>query len=172
MTPDRGALYLLCGLAFAGKTTLAAAIRERLGCPVVSYDELAADRGLSLRQGVPPERAAAVHRAALAAAAALLRAGQPRLVVDDTSCFRFLRDDWRELAGRHGRRLELLVVAASETEVRRRMAADLADPSRPGLAPGVFDRHAAEFQWPGEDEPHRTVPADADPRDWVAANLT
>jgi predicted kinase len=36
-------LYLICGIPFAGKTTLAAALREHIGCVEVDVDEVKAD---------------------------------------------------------------------------------------------------------------------------------
>ncbi len=168
---SRAVIYLLCGLAFSGKSTLARSVNARFGCPVISLDELTEARGLDLAEGVPAQEWAASHRQALARAESLLLAGEPRLVVDDTSCYRFLRDDWRELAARCGAELRLVVLGASEEEVRRRMSLSRGRRDRRDLAPAVFDAHAASFEWPGADEPHLRVPADAEPSAWVAAGL-
>jgi predicted kinase len=39
-------LYLMCGLSFSGKTTLARKIVERLQCAYISLDDINAERGL------------------------------------------------------------------------------------------------------------------------------
>ena len=52
--PARG-LYLLCGLAFSGKTTLTAALSRHLGAAVVSLDAINASRGLQGGMGIPVE---------------------------------------------------------------------------------------------------------------------
>jgi len=39
-------LYLICGLPFSGKSTLAARLAQWLGCPVVSFDAINQERGL------------------------------------------------------------------------------------------------------------------------------
>jgi hypothetical protein len=59
-------LYVLCGVAFSGKSRLAAAMARRLGCQVVSLDEIIAREGLDAGAGVAAERWAGAHQVALA----------------------------------------------------------------------------------------------------------
>ncbi len=54
-------LTLVCGLAFAGKSTLAAAIAEHQGAVVVSLDEINARRGLHGGTGIAPEEWVRTH---------------------------------------------------------------------------------------------------------------
>jgi len=106
----RDTLYLLCGLAFSGKSTLAAALAERLDAKVVSLDEINARRDLWGGDGVADDEWAATHRQALREVEDHMRRGTPCIVVDDTNCYRFLRDDHGELAGEHGYRVRILVL--------------------------------------------------------------
>jgi predicted kinase len=145
-------LYLLCAPAFAGKSTLARAMAERLGCAVVSFDALVAELGLPpAGEGLPPEALAAVHRAALARAAAAMAAGGD-LVIDDTHCFRFLRDDYRRLAGRRDYRTRVVHLDVPAVELRRRRVRNEVTAERDGVNAEVFERHLASFEPPIDDE--------------------
>lgn len=161
-------LYLLCGLAFSGKTTLAAALRRQQGCEVVSSDEINARRGLHGGDGVPAQEWARTHELALAEVEALMRRRVPGVVVDDTNCFRFLRDDYRALARRHGYAVRLLVLDVPLAEVRRRMAENATSRRRRGLRPEVFAEHRGSFEWPGPEETPLRVPAGVPAERWVA----
>lgn len=164
-------LYLLCGLAFSGKTTLAAALRRRLGGTVVSSDAINARRGLHGGDGLPAEEWARTHRLALAEVEELMRRGVAAVVVDDTNCYRFLRDDYRLLARRHGYAVRLLVLEVPLAELRRRMAANENSRGRRGLQPEVFEEHRRGFEWPGDDERPLPVPAAVPARRWVEETL-
>jgi predicted kinase len=145
-------LYLLCGPAFAGKTTLARAMSERLGCAVVGFDAIVAELGLPpAGEGLPTEVLAAVHRTALARAEAAM-AGGGDLVIDDTNCFRFLRDDYRRFAGRLGYRARVVHLDVAEGELRRRRAAAEAGGERAGVRSDLFEEHLATFEPPADDE--------------------
>jgi predicted kinase len=168
--PDQQ-LIVLCGLAFAGKSTLARAIAGCTGAAVVSLDEINARRGLHGGDGVPDEEWSASHREALAEVERLVAAGTRRIVVDDTGCFRFLRDDWRRLAARLDSAFTLVVLDAPLEEIEKRMRANAAEPHRGGIRPGVFERHLAGFEWPGDDEPHVVVSSQADADAWLAEAL-
>lgn len=51
--PPASELYLLCGLAFSGKMTLAAALAHHLGVAVVRLDEINASSTRCRRPGSP-----------------------------------------------------------------------------------------------------------------------
>lgn len=157
MTPT---LYALCGLAFAGKSTLAAELRRRLGAVVVSTDEINARRGLHGGDGLPVEEWARTWGRALAELERALAGGAPHVVLDDTCCFRFQRDDLRRLCALHGYRCRLLVLTTTVEEVRRRIARNAAEPRRSSLRPEVFEEHLAGFQWPGDDEAPECIAPD------------
>jgi len=163
-------LYLLCGLAFSGKSTLAAAVRRRLGCALVSLDELNARRGLHGGLGIPEEEWARTHQEALLAVEAALQAGCT-VIVDDTNCFRFLRDDYRRIADRHGVPTVVLYLEAPLALVRARMRANDLEPSRPPIAEPVLLDLVEKFEPPAADETVIVFPAGASPEDWVAVNF-
>jgi predicted kinase len=153
----RPPLFLLCGPAFSGKSTLAARLREQWSFQVVSLDAINARRGLRGGDGIPDREWARTAALAREEARALLTRPEARVVVDDTFCFRFLRDDFRRLAMEEDRSSRLVVLGTSPEEVRRRSAENASRPVRAGIRAEVLEHHLARFEWPGDDEPHRVV---------------
>jgi predicted kinase len=168
--PSGADLYLLCGLAFAGKSTLARAIAAHAGAMVVSLDAINARRGLAGGLGIPPEEWRRSHAMALAETETALASGRP-VVVDDTHCFRFLRDDFRSLAGRLGATCVVVLVDAPLALVQRRRRDNDRTRARPPVTEEVLLELARCFETPGPDETVMRVPPDGDMDAWVAANL-
>ena len=156
-------LYLMCGLAFSGKTSFVDALVRERGCVSVSLDEINAERGLPPGgEGVAPEQWERSSWIAVERLEALMRGGGD-VVLDDTCCFRFLRDRFRELAERMGYRTVVVYMDTPVTEIRRRMAENERTKTRPGFRPEVFERHLAEFEAPGADEEVVVVAPENDP---------
>jgi predicted kinase len=164
-------LVLLCGPAFSGKSTLAAHLSRRWGFLVVSLDEINARRGLHGGQGIPDAEWVKTVGVAREDIRALLAQSEARVVVDDTLCFRFLREDFARVAAEAGRQCVLLVLGTPLEEVRHRIAENARHPVRVEIVPAVLERHLATFEWPGADEPHRVI-ADAAGLDaWLAEEV-
>ena len=148
MTPT---LYLLCGTAFSGKTTLGRAIARHTGFQVVSTDEINAVRGLAGGDGIPAEEWEKTHAIALSWLGELMRSGRD-LVVDDTNCFRWIRDRFRAVAERHGYATRVVHLDLPEAEVRERRRRNQATAERPQVVDDVFESHLATFEAPEGDE--------------------
>lgn len=159
-------LILLCGRSFAGKTTLAAYLREQIGCAVVSLDEINARRGLCSGSGLPIEEWQRTHRIATAETRRALRRGGC-VIVDDTSSMRFLRDRWRSVASEEMARFQLVVVTVDPEGADRRRESALRARSRPGVNDRVLSTHLASFEDPTPDENPLTVRSDQDPSNWI-----
>lgn len=145
-------LYLLCGLAFAGKSTLAARLTERTGAAIVSLDAINAERGLQGGLGIPVGEWVATHQEALRRLDALLGEGRSA-IVDDTCCFRRLRDSYRGLASRHAAASLVIHVDVPLGEAVRRLRANEASPERPPVTEAILRDLARDFEWPAADEP-------------------
>jgi predicted kinase len=164
-------LYLLCGLAFSGKSTLAAVISRQVGAAVVSLDEINASRGLYGGLGVPDEEWGRTHAEALGLVESALQEGRS-VIVDDTNCFRFLRDNYREIADRHGvPSVVIHVKAPLGLALSRRRANDL-NPSRAPITESVMLDLVEKFEWPAADETVLAFAADADPEAWVTRHIS
>ena len=167
----RPPLALLCGPAFSGKTTLAAALAARFGYTRIALDDINARRGLDGGGGIPDAEWARTHALARAEAEALLAHPSARVVVDDTFCYRFLRDAFRAVAANAGRDVRLIVLATTEAEIRARVAAGARAiaPGARAIAPAVLERNLATFEWPEAGaEPHRIYRAPGDLDGWAA----
>lgn len=110
-----------------------------------------------MAQGIPDGEWVKTVAVARAEVRALLLRSSERVVVDDTFCFRFLRDDFARLARDASRDSRLLVLRTPEEEIRRPITSSARRSDRPGILPAVLERHLATFEWPGDDEPHHGV---------------
>lgn len=144
-------LYLLCGLAFAGKSTLAALLSERTGAAIVSLDAINAERGLHGGLGIPGEEWVATHQEALRRLEALL--GERRsAIVDDTCCFRRLRDSYRGLARRHGAEAVVIHLEVPFGEALRRLRENESAPRRSPVTEPILRDLLRDFEPPEADE--------------------
>lgn len=163
--------FLLCGLAFSGKTTLARSVAERLSLAYVSLDDINAERGLRPGgEGLPVEeweRSRAIAESRLAASFTSGRGA----VLDDTGCFRWLRDCYREHALRYDVPTAVIFVDVPLDVIRARIAANAREGTRTSITDAVFARHVAEFEAPQPDEPTLRFSSSDEIEDWIAANL-
>jgi predicted kinase len=156
-------LVVMCGLSFAGKSTVAAGLARELNADVVSLDAINAERGLDGGQGIPVEEWSTTNDIAHERVAQLLRERMP-VVVDDTGSPRFLRDEWRVVAAGTDARFALVWVRIDEAEQRRRVILNRALGERHDVTDTVLDEHVAGFEAPGTDEHPLTINA-TDARD-------
>lgn len=144
--------YLLCGPSLAGKSTFAQRLAERTGAAVSSADGINVSRGLPFgAEGLPEAVWAETLRLQLAELGEWAAQGRS-VVVDDTLCYRWLRDRFRHSATAAGMAHQLLLLAPSREELLARHAALLEDPRRPVLSRERLLAHLATFEWPGPDE--------------------
>ncbi len=169
--PGPARLFLLCGLAFSGKTTLARAIARRLPLAYLSLDEINTERGLRPGgEGLPGEAWEGSHAVAEARLAAALESGRSA-ILDDTGCFRWLRDRYRELARRHGCHTVVIFVDTPVEELRARITNNARTSNRSSITDEVFTRHVAEFEPPGPDEDTVIFTPSDDIEAWITAHL-
>ncbi|MEM9555740.1 MAG: ATP-binding protein [Acidobacteriota bacterium] len=168
--PDERIVYVLCGLSFAGKSTLAGVIAEHTGAAIVSLDAINAKRGLYGGEGVSAEEWGRTHDLALEQLDRLLGSGQA-VVVDDTSCFRFLRDNYRAVARRRAAPCVVLHVDVPlETALARRAAND-DSPTRATVTEAILRDLARTFERPEADETTWVLAPRDDPSTWVRRAL-
>ena len=155
MTPR---LLLLCAPAFSGKTSLARALEAR-GWLRISTDDLLRQRGLEPGQGLPPE----LWNEASLAACTLIAAAAERdtdVVFDDTLCFRFLRDRYREVGAQAGMAIVLVVLKISPETIHARVEVNRRSPLRQDINDELLETHLSTFEWPAADEPHVQLDAE------------
>jgi len=143
---------VMCGPAFSGKTTLSMTLAARMGALRVSCDEINHERGL------PPGGAGlqveewqrSFEDAQRRVREAMVR--REPVVVDDTCCFRFLRDDWRRIAEDNKYRCRLVHIRITEAELWRRLHQNRLLPKRDDIRDDLFSDHIKTFEYPTPDE--------------------
>ena len=163
-------LYLLCGMAFSGKSTLAAVLACHVGAEVVSLDEINLSRGHLGGLGIPTEEWARTHQEALREVERCLEAGRS-VIVDDTNCFRFLRDNYRAIAGRHGARTTVIHLDCPLELLRERIRENDQTLSRTTVTEPVLLDLANKFEPPDADEHVIAFPPGVAAEAWVARQL-
>src|SRR5688572_3242756 len=91
----------MCGLSFAGKTTLAREIVRLVGAEYISLDDINEERGLYGGDGISRHEWEKTSFIAVERMAPVLEAGRD-VLLDETLCFRWLRDRYVVVAGRCG----------------------------------------------------------------------
>ncbi|MGL5077708.1 MAG: AAA family ATPase, partial [Waterburya sp.] len=113
-------LYLLCGMPFSGKTTLGKSVAKYLDCPYISLDEINEARGLYGGDGIPVEEWEKTHFLAMQQLHSLMPFEQ-NIVLDDTNCFRWLRDRFRDYGTQYGYQTTLIFLDVPLAEIWSRI---------------------------------------------------
>lgn len=145
-------LYILCGLPFAGKTTLAKALVRELGLSRVSIDDLNTERGIwDDEKGLSPEEWTNIYNEAYRRIDALLSQGKS--VVDDNANFtREQRDRLRAIAVKHDVPTTVIYVTTPLAEVRRRWQENRQTRVRSDVRDDDFAQVVDSFEAPTDDE--------------------
>jgi predicted kinase len=146
---------LLCGPAGAGKTTYALELVAK-GAHRLSMDEAVWADGWGEQQP-PVERLVELHDQLKDDLRRAVGEGRD-VVVDLSLAARDVRDEWREVAARAGAKTSLVVLTAPFEvlwhRVQRREG-DHANSVR--LNREQLRDYVDGFDWPGAEEPHRTI---------------
>ena len=144
-------LFMMCGIAFSGKTTVAKQLSQALSCAYVSLDDINAERGLHGGEGIAVEEWERTHSIALQRMRNLMGRSQD-LVLDDTNCFRWLRDRYRQSARENGYSAELIYLDVPLQVVQARIVENSVTASRRSIELNRFAEHVREFEVPHADE--------------------
>lgn len=162
-------LYIVCGLPFAGKSTLVRELTRQRGCRAIDIDALNTARGVGVGgAAITPEGWAASFAAARAATAATLAAGEA-VAYDGHRWGRGQRDELRALARAYAAPVTLIVVAVPEVVARERWRANRRAPQRHDVPDALFARAVALFEPPAADEEPWCYDGATPLAAWVAA---
>ena len=161
------ALIVTCGLAFSGKSTVAARVADALDAELISCDAINARRGFDGGKVVADKEWEKTSLMAAGDARAALDDGR-RVVVDDTFSHRFLRDRFRAVAAEASAPFILLVVDTPLAVIEARIAENARTRQRAHIEPDVFAHHRDRFQFPGFDEAPVRLSNEADLERWLA----
>lgn len=154
LQPDSAAprVYMMCGLPFSGKSTLARALASRFGWNHLELDQFHTERGVGTA-GTPISRQqwTAAYREAFQRLDQLLTAGNT-VIYDATNFRRVQREQVRRIAARHGARASVIHVAVPEAVTRRRLLANRLTRHRLDVRDEDFAEVAMRFQPPTDAE--------------------
>ncbi|HEX5044282.1 MAG TPA: ATP-binding protein [Candidatus Polarisedimenticolaceae bacterium] len=163
-------LILLCGRPFSGKSSLAARLAADRGAAGISFDAINLERGLHGGDGLAVAEWASTLEIAKACTSAALK-GRDLVVVDDTLCFRWMRDAFRELARAAGARVVLLYLDPPEPVLQQRMAENARTGRRRGIAPSVLAEHLSSFEAPEPEEAAVVLRCPDDVEAWLTREI-
>ncbi len=145
-------LYILCGLPFAGKTTLAKEMVNLLGIKRISIDEINGERGIwNDETGMSPEEWTKTYEIAYQRIATFLSQGES--VVDESANFtQEQRDHLRAIAEQYNAQTCVIFVDISLAEVQRRWQENRQTSVRNDVRDDDFAHVVEYFELPIEDE--------------------
>ena len=147
-------LHILCGLSFAGKSTLA---RQLVGwsqgkLALVTLDAINGERGLGLDgRRIPPAEWDITYAEAYQRISALLAEGRS-VIFDAVSFTRSQRDELRALAALSGAATQVIYVTTPEAIARERLHRNRASRARADVRDDDFALVVDNFEPPDPDE--------------------
>lgn len=168
---DRPILYVLCGLPFAGKSTLARDLAARLSIPRVELDAINTERGLGINASpISPEEWAATYAEVYRRIADHLRAGKSA-IFDAVSFTRAQRDEARALAEDCGAGGRLIYVCVSPEIAAARWHRNRLTGERHDVPDDNFALVRDQFEPPAPDEDALVYDGTQPLSAWLAAHF-
>jgi predicted kinase len=164
-------LFILCGLPFSGKSTLARAMAERLEVVHIELDAVHGERGIDLK-GEPPTREDWIeaYRRSFRKLDQVLADGNSA-VFDATSYRKVHRQRLARIAAKYDVSTTLIYLYVDEEQAKQRRDENRATNERPNVDDDGFALVSGEMQLPSDDENalmyHPEVPAS----DWIESTL-
>ena len=164
-------LYILCGLPFAGKTTLARALVSRLGISRVAIDDINGERGVwNDETGMSEEEWTKTYNEAYRRIGIHLSRGEG--VVDDSVNFtKGLRDRLRAIAQRYDAHSAVIYIDISLTEAQRRWQENRQTLVRADVRDDDFAQVVEYFEPPTEDEQMLRYDGSISVEEWISLNF-
>lgn len=138
---------------FLGKSTIAQELTVAIDAEIVSLDSINEERGLVGGSGIPVEEWIRTNEEA-ARRVSTAMAGDRRVVVDDTSSPRFLRDGWRALALSASAAFVFVYVDTPGQQIRERLLRNRVQSTRNDVIDEVMAEHLENFDPPESNEAH------------------
>lgn len=159
-------VFAMCGVAFSGKSTLAAKIVDALPIELISLDAINHELGLHGGKGMSIVQWEDTSAIAMERVRRELRQ-ERSVVVDDTFSHRFLRDRCRSVADEFAAHFSIVFVDTPIEKIRARRIMNDAAPTRHRIRDDVFEAHYNGFQYPTDDEPVVRVDSTFDVTAWL-----
>lgn len=163
-----GTLIFLCGLPFAGKSTLARVLVARTGATYIALDAVNSERGVGLNgSAITPAQWDASYAEVYRRLEEALLAGE-RVVYDETCFLRAQRDAIRAIAGRAEASAQLIWVTVPEAIARARWLANRQSGERYDVRDEDFAQVVTRFAAPTPDEKPLRYDGSIPAEEWLA----
>ena len=145
-------LYILCGVSFSGKTTVATALADWLGINRVAIDDINGERNVwDDETGMSPEEWTRTYDEAYRRLDLILSQGKS--AIDDSVNFtKHLRDHLRALAESYGAHTTVIYVDIPFSEIQRRRQENRQTRVRADVRDSDFAYVVEQFEPPTEEE--------------------
>jgi predicted kinase len=147
----KSAIYIMCGLPFSGKTTLARTLADQCGFIHLDLDVIAREKRLFPEEGINDEQWAQVFREVYRQVAILLASGKS-VVFDAVNYDRVGRDRLRTIAQQSDSVVHVIYVDLPIQEIKQRRQSNQANRQRPPVRDQDFMDLATEFEIPMVEE--------------------
>ncbi len=161
-------LYLLSGLAFSGKSTLAEKLASYLNIRLVSFDSLWVKHEQEIPKGKDGWRF--IRQIAKKEITAYLKKGQS-VVFDDTNPRKEHRDEFKKIARQTNAQPVLIYVDTPVAIIRERMKTNLKDPQRHDVTEENFHNNLQQLEKPAPDEKPLIFSYPDSIEDWLIRNF-
>ncbi len=149
----------MCGIPFAGKSTIARELACRCDFALVSVDVIVRELRLDLGEQAEKQRSWALAMAEGFERSRRLLAGGESVIYDNANHSRRNRDRCRRIAGQANAAFHCIWVDVPKDVARARLEANRADPSREDVPDASFRQIVDEFEPPtGEPDVIRWQP--------------
>lgn len=147
----RPTLYIMCGLPFSGKTTLARALANQCDFVHLDLDTIARERSLFPEEGISDEQWGQVFREVHQQVAVLLTSGKS-VVFDAVNYDRVGRDRLRTIAQQSSNSVYVIYINLTIQEIEERRQVNQTNHQRLPVRDKDFVELATEFEIPTIEE--------------------
>ena len=163
-------LYILCGLPFSGKTTLAQALADQCGFVHLDLDAMARVNNLFPEESINDEQWSDIFREAYQQTAALLASGKS-VVFDAVNSAWDGRDRLRAIAQRSGSSVHVIYIDLSTREIEQRRQANQVARQRPPVREEDFVELSTSFEIPTIEENLLVYDGTQSIPEWIEQNI-
>lgn len=163
-------LYIMCGLAFSGKSTLARKIAESTGSKIIAFDKLWVEKDKEQPVLKGDKGWKFIRKVGQDEVAKALQEGNS-VVYDDNNVRFEHREELREVARRFGARAVVVYLNTPMELIREREAANKVTEQRHEVEPENFQTVLEQLQIPNDQENVLEFKPEMNLDEWVKKNF-
>ncbi len=163
-------LYIMCGLPFSGKTTLAQALASQCGFVHLELDAFAREKSLFPEEGINEQQWGRIFDEVYQQVASLLASGVS-VVVDAVNFDKAGRDRFRAIAQQSGSSVYVIYMKLPVRLIEERRQANQANAQRPPVRNEDFVELVTGFEIPTVEENLLVYNGSQSIAEWIQNNI-